>query len=197
MSSDEYLNYAIKNREEWTRKGEAVTAEMVAKARDKDLARMEKQASMRRPIITEMKVAVKTMRSPQIKQDMYKQASFRHLRVEPMVSESVSHNTGGFARQPPIRARPNQSVSMGAVELGAMKQVRKMRPGLSSRVSRPPATADEEAGAAKTPENPPEADSDDQPATGIGVKRPEADSDDQPATGEGLKRPQRKASIAF
>ena len=150
---------------------------MVAKARDKDLARMEKQASMRKPVITEMKAAVRTMRLPQKKQDMYKQASFRHLSVEPMVSESISQNAGGFTRQPPIRGRPNHSVSMGAVELGAMKQVRKMRPSLSSRVSRPPITADEEAGAAKTAENP-----------------PEANSDDQPATGTGLKRPQRKAS---
>lgn len=31
VSSDEYLNYAIQNREEWVSKGEAVVAEMVAK----------------------------------------------------------------------------------------------------------------------------------------------------------------------
>ena len=116
VSSDEYLNYALKKREEWIGKGEAVTAEMVAKARDQDLARMERQASMRKPVISEMKAAVRTMRSPQNRENMYKRASFRHLRVDSEVSETVSQNPGGFARQPPKRgSKPNQSLSMGAV----------------------------------------------------------------------------------
>lgn len=35
VSSDEYLNYALKNREEWESKGQAVVAEMVEECRKK------------------------------------------------------------------------------------------------------------------------------------------------------------------
>lgn len=35
VSSDEYLNYAMQNRQEWEVKGKAIVAEMVEKARAK------------------------------------------------------------------------------------------------------------------------------------------------------------------
>ena len=34
VSSDEYLNYATKNREEWLARGETVVSEMIQKAKD-------------------------------------------------------------------------------------------------------------------------------------------------------------------
>lgn len=132
VSSDEYLNYAMKNREEWARKGESVTAEMVAKARDKDLARMERQASLRGPVIAEMKAAVLSMRSPQKQNDMFRQPSFRHLRTEPKTTESIAMPHHGFRRQPPnSRAPPrnvNQAVSIGTAERNALRQYRQTLP---------------------------------------------------------------------
>jgi hypothetical protein len=137
VSSDEYLNYAIKNREEWSRKGEAVTAEMVAKARDKESARMEHQASMRGPIIAEMKAAVRSMRSPQAKTDMFKQPSFRHLRVDADETETMTppmNRAKSFGRQPPGRRRalPAHSASIGSVEREAMKRFRRNSQSSSS-----------------------------------------------------------------
>ena len=35
VSSDEYLNYALKNRDEWSRRGEEVVAELVRDVRKK------------------------------------------------------------------------------------------------------------------------------------------------------------------
>jgi hypothetical protein len=139
VSSDEYLNYALKNREEWERKGEAVTAEMVAKARDKESARMERQASMRGPIIAEMKAAVETMRTPQEDRSrMFKQPSFRHLRKEPAVSESsVLGQQRGFRRKP-----PSNRASIGSSERSTLKSFRRNRTPETSKPVRdqvPPA----------------------------------------------------------
>ncbi|CAB9519313.1 Receptor-type guanylate cyclase gcy [Seminavis robusta] len=138
VSSDEYLNYAIKNREEWARKGEAVTAEMVAKARDKDLARLERQASVRGPVIAEMKAAVRSMRTPQKKQDQFRQASFRHLRTEAQETESIAMPHHGFRRQPPPRrGTPTRgtvaSLSMGNIERSALKEFRNQKPSVPIR----------------------------------------------------------------
>ena len=131
----------MNNREEWARRGEAVTAEMVAKARDKDLARMEKQASMRGPVIAEMKAAVLSMRSPQNTSEMFKQPSFRHLSVEPDVAESIATAQSGFRRQPPSRGslsrpRPNHAMSIGTAEREAMKNFRKLKPTGSGHLPR-------------------------------------------------------------
>lgn len=126
VSSDEYLNYAMKNREEWARKGEAVTAEMVAKARDKDLARLERQASVRGPLIAEMKAAVASMRTPQKAQPSFRQASFRHLRAEPQSTETIAMPHHGFRRQPPGRG-VKSAVSIGAVDRNSLIQFRQNR----------------------------------------------------------------------
>jgi hypothetical protein len=140
VSSDEYLNYAIKNREEWARKGEAVTAEMVAKSRDQDLARMEKQASMRGPVIAEMKAAVQTMRSPQASSDMFRQASFRHLRSEAQETNSIAMPQAGFRRKPPLRGKPTRPVfnkSMGSAERELLNQYRDQQPRASLGMRKP------------------------------------------------------------
>ena len=138
VSSDEYLNYALKNREEWEQKGEAVTAEMVARARDKESARMERQASMRGPIIAEMKAAVETMRAPpEDTSNMFRQASFRHLRTEPQVAESSGQGSArSFKRMPPNRRNISLSraVSIGSADSQALKSFRRNHPrGASMR----------------------------------------------------------------
>ena len=135
----------MKNREEWARKGEAVTAEMVAKARDKDLARLERQASVRRPLVAEMKAAVASMRSPNTQADMFRQPSFRHLRTEPQSTETIAMPHHGFRRNPPRRGTPNrnvkQAVSIGTAERDALKRFRQTHPGQHSFSNRTVASA--------------------------------------------------------
>ena len=121
VSSDEYLNYAMKNREEWARKGEAVTAEMVAKSRDQDLVRLERQASVRGPVIAEMKAAVRSMRSPQSQSDMFRQPSFRHLRAEAQETDSIARPQS-FRRGPPQRGTPTRSCGPASLSLGAAER---------------------------------------------------------------------------
>ena len=129
----------MKNREEWSRKGEAVTAEMVAKARDKHLAQMERQASMRGPLIREMKAAVLSMRTPQKQSDMFRQASFRHLCTEPHSTETIAMPQHGYRRQPPRQKTPNRNLrsalSIGSAERNALRQYRQNHPSSKMDVS--------------------------------------------------------------
>jgi hypothetical protein len=131
----------MKNREEWARKGESVTAEMVAKARDQDLARMERQASVRGPVIAEMKTAVRAMRSTQNPNDMFRQPSFRHLRAEAQETESIAMPATSFRRGPargtPNRSRIPASSSMGSAEREVLNQYRNQQPGVSPGMKKP------------------------------------------------------------
>jgi hypothetical protein len=113
---------------------------MVAKARDKDLARMERQASMRGPLIAEMKQAVLSMRSPKKESDMFRQPSFRHLQTEPESTETIAMPHHGFRRQPPRQRTPNRralrnSVSIGTAERNALRQYRQSHPTSRHRSS--------------------------------------------------------------
>jgi len=163
-----------------------VTAEMVAKARDKDLARLEKQASMRSPLIREMKSAVKSVRSSAHgRTNMYKQPSFRHLTVEPEVAESIAPQPG-FGRQPPSRGgrRPNHAISIGTAEREAMRNFRKVQPtgsgtGLRTGGLVPLASH----GAPKHVPAP-------------GVPEPAATSNNRPEP-SGMKKPVRKTSMTM
>jgi len=195
VSSDEYLNYAIRNREEWSRKGEAVTAEMVAKARDVDMARMERQASIRGPVIAEMKSAVRTMRTPPMKHNMFKQPSFRHLRAT-LQSEGNESQTAipsnGFSRQRPSLLL-RKSVSIGTAERKALSPIRGIRPtGSAQGPRRSSSSKDEDSSNNLEREISPQsatgelAEAFDESLAAIG----------QPGIAAAMKKPQRKPSMA-
>lgn len=144
ISSDEYLNYALKNRAEWEKKGAAATAEMVANAREKEYAKLEKMAAARAPLIAEIKDAVKTMRQQKANQNKppkqsYRQKSFRHLQVDYSDDEDDNAKKTKPSPSPPPRrgltrgglvTGPTPTNSIGAEERDAMKQFRRRgRPG--------------------------------------------------------------------